>query len=385
MADKEPQSPGRALRILSILLALVTTLPACRKSSPPDRALQTVEFATARSGDVPLYIDTFGNAVTISSVTIQPQVTGILKTTSFEEGSFVKKGDVLFEIDPAPYNAALQQAVGNVESAKATLDNAKINLVRQQELLSKRVSDQQTADNAQADALSAQGAYDTAIAQYEQAKINLGYCTIQSPIEGKTGVYLVNTGNLVNQNQTQLVNIQTMQPIYVDYTISERDAAKTAAFLSAADRENLEVRVSIPGLPDSAEVGKLDFIDNKIQPDTGTVKLRAIVPNAKLSFWPGMYLDVRLILRTEKDAVLMPTASVMYGQDGAFVFVLNPDQSVTQRPVTLGQLQGSDVVVTGGLKAGESVVTMGQLGLVSGVRVTSRPAPTPSNSPAPGR
>ena len=209
-------------------------------------------------------------------MTLQAQVSGTLLRYAVAEGAMAKKGDLVAEIDPAPYQAALQQAQGALDSAKAQLANAQVTLQRQQELYKTKTMDLADLQTAEANQLQAQGAVENAEGQLATAKINLGYCTIKSPIDGKTGIYQVDAGNLVTANTTKLINIQTIDPIYVDFTISENDFNTVRQYFTAGE---MDVEASIPGAPDKKLPGKLTFINNSISSSTGTLTLRATFPN----------------------------------------------------------------------------------------------------------
>ena len=362
------------------LWLLVIGFSSCAKKPTPQAPLQPVTFAMAAAESVPLTIGTFGNVVTIADVTLQAQVEGILLRYAVEEGAMVKKGDLIAQIDPAPYQAALQEAQGNLDSAKAQLANAQVTLQRQQELYKTKTIDLADLQTAEANQLQAQGAVLTAEGQLANAQINLGYCTISSPIDGKTGIYLVDAGNLVAANTTKLINIQTIDPIYVEFTISENDFDKVRQYFTQGQ---LPVQASIPGAPDKKVTGKMTFIDNAITSGTGTLSLRATMPNKDAILWPGLFVNVELILTTLQDAIVIPSQCVMIGQRGPYVFVVNSDNTVTRHQVELGQRHADSSIISKGLNAGDHVVTAGQLGLQDGMKVSATPFQAPP--PLPGR
>jgi membrane fusion protein, multidrug efflux system len=371
----------RMKRELPVALCLLAIgFSSCAKKPTPQAPLQPVTFAVAAAESVPLTIGTFGNVVTIADVTLQAQVEGILLRYAVEEGATVKKGDLITQIDPAPYQAALQEAEGNLDSAKAQLANAQVTLQRQQELYKTKTIDLADLQTAEANQLQAQGAVLTAEGQLANAQINLGYCTISSPIDGKTGIYLVDAGNLVAANTTKLINIQTIDPIYVEFTISENDFDKVRQYFTQGQ---LPVQASIPGAPDKKVTGKMTFIDNAITSGTGTLSLRATMPNKDAILWPGLFVDVELILTTLQDAIVIPSQCVMIGQGGPYVFVVNSDNTVTRHQVELGQRHADSSIISKGLNAGDHVVTAGQLGLQDGMKVSATPFQTPP--PLPGR
>lgn len=367
-------------------------LTSCGKKSASEAPPPPVTFAAAKAENVPLTIDTFGNSVTIADVTLQAQVEGTLLRYAVAEGAMVKKGDLVAEIDPLPYQAAVQEAQGNLDSAKAQLANAQVTLQRQQELYKTKTIDLADLQTAEANQLQAQGAVETAEGQLADAKINLGYCTIVSPIDGKTGMYLVDAGNLVTANTTKLINIQTIDPIYVEFTISENDFDKVRQYVASGE---LAVEVNIPGAPDKKVTGKLTFINNSIASGTGTLTLRATFSNNDALLWPGLFVNVQLVLTVLENAVVVPSQCVMVGQQGPYVFVVNPDNTAALRQVHLGQRHADFTAISEGVKTGEHVVTAGQLGLADGKKVTPIPyqppaplagrAPSPSPSPEKGK
>ena len=357
---------------------LVIGFSSCAKKPTPQAPLQPVTFAVAAAESVPLTIGTFGNVVTIADVTLQAQVEGILLRYAVEEGAMVKKGDLIAQIDPAPFQAALQEAQGNLDSAKAQLANAQVTLQRQQELYKTKTIDLADLQTAEANQLQAQGAVLTAEGQLATAQINLGYCTISSPIDGKTGIYLVDAGNLVAANTTKLINIQMIDPIYVEFTISENDFDKVRQYFTQGE---LPVQANIPGAPGTKVTGQMTFIDNAITSGTGTLSLRATMPNKEAILWPGLFVDVELILTTVPNAIVIPSQCVMIGQEGPYVFVVNSDNTVTRHQVELGQRHADSTVISKGLNAGDHVVTAGQLGLDDGMKVGATPFQAPPALP----
>jgi membrane fusion protein, multidrug efflux system len=366
--------------LLFALCLLVIGFSSCAKKPTPQAPLQPVTFAVAAAESVPLTVKTFGNVVAIADVTLQAQVEGILLRYAMDEGAMVKKGDLVAQIDPAPFQAALEEAQGNLDSAKAQLANAQVTLQRQQELYKTKTVDLADLQTAEANQLQAQGAVLTAEGQLATAQINLAYCTISSPIDGKTGIYMVDAGNLVAANTTKLINIQTIDPIYVQFTISENDFDKVRQYFTQGE---LPVEASIPGAPDKKATGKMTFIDNAITSGTGTISLRATMPNKEAILWPGLYVNVELVLTTLQNAVVVPSQCVMVGQGGPYVFVVNSDSTVARRQVELGQRHADSTVISKGLNAGDHVVTAGQLGLQDGMKVG--PTPFQAPPPLPGR
>ena len=381
-ANYEPSRMKHVLIIIpSLLLAGLVSCEKKATSGPPPPP--PVTFATAAAENVPFTVETFGNCESMADVTLQAQVNGTLLKYAVVQGAMVKSGDLIAQIDPAPYLAAVQEAQGSLDSAKAQLANTEVTLQRQQALYKTKTIDLADLQTAEANQLQAQGAVQTAEGQLADAKLNVGYCTLTSPVDGKAGLYEVDAGNLVQANTTKLINIQTVNPIYVKFTISENNFSGVREYFVKGGE--LPVEVSVPGMPGDIVSGKLTFIDNAIDSSTGTLMLESTVPNDDSRLWPGLFVNVKLILTTLENAVVIPSPCVMVGQQGPYVFVVNADNTVTLRPVTTGQRQGDHTVIAQGLTAGEHVVTAGQLGLNTGTKVmpTAWKPPVPLNVRSP--
>lgn len=344
-----------------------------------------VTVTTASVQDVPRYLDEIGKNVAFETVNVMPQVAGIITERHFQDGDNLKKGQLLFVIDPRPYKAQLDAAKASLQQAEAALDLAKIQFERDQELVGTRAiakQDYDTKKNA-VDVVQAQIA--SAKAAIETAQINLDYCYIHSPIDGRAGARLVDVGNVVQANTTSLLSIQRLDPIYAIFTITEGDLPAVQKQMS---RGTLKALVRLPGDTDSAaRPGKMEFLDNAVQNSTGTVNLRATISNSDRHFWPGQFVNVKLVLETEKGAILVPSQATQISQHGPYVYVVKSDNTAELRPVTLGQRQGDNVVVISGLNAGERVVTAGQLLVRPGGPVhidTGAPAPGSAPAAAPG-
>jgi membrane fusion protein, multidrug efflux system len=359
----------------------VLGLASCEKKTASTPPPPPVSFAAAAAQNVPLTVETFGNCASVASVTLQAQVTGNLLKFAVAQGAMVKAGDLVAQIDPRPYEAAVQEAQGNLDAAKAQLANAQVTLERQQQLYKSKTIDLADLQTAEAQQLQAQGQVLTAQGQLADAQLNLGYCTITSPVDGKAGLYQVDSGNLVTANSTQLINIQQIDPIYVNFTISENDFSRVRGYFAKGGQ--LPVEISLPAQPSEKIPGTLTFIDNAIDNTTGTLTLEATVPNPDSKLWPGLFVNVRLILTVLEGAVVVPAQCVLIGQQGPYVFVVNADNTVSQKSVTTGQRQGDIVVVRSGLAPADRVVTAGQLGLNDGKKVTPTawqpPLPTGRN------
>ena len=343
-------------------------LPACgrKPAAPPVAPLRPVVAAKAFSKDVPLYLDEIGKCAAYEYVTVQPQVSGPIVGIHFSDGSEIKKGQLLFTIDPRPHTAELNRAKAVLEQdrARATLDDSQLR--RNEALRQKMVSAAQELDNARSAASVSQSALLADAALIETAQIGLDYCSIRSPIDGRAGNHLVDIGNIVAANTTPLLVIQRQDPIYAEFTIPEGDLPRIRDYIRAG---TLNVRAGFPDEPGKTREGRFDFIDSGVQADTGTVKMRALLDNADRLFWPGQFVTVRILLDTIRNAVLVPNEALQTGGKGPFVFVVKPDNTVELRPVRPGQRQGDMIVISDGIRAGETVVVTGQLALAPGASV----------------
>lgn len=352
------------------LVCLAAVFPnSCGKkvTAAPERPPTLVTVSTAVSRDVPIYLDEIGKNGAFESVTVTPQVAGRITERHFEDGANLQKGQLLFVIDPRPYQAQLDSAQANLAQAKAALVLAKIQFARDEELVGTKAISKQDYDTKKNTVDVDQAQVEAAEAALETARLNLEYCYIHSPIEGRAGARLVDIGNVVQANATSLLLIQRLDPIYADFAITERDLPDVQKQMA---RGNLEARVQLPSDgEDHVRKGKVTFLDNAVQNGTGTVNLRATVPNSDHHFWPGQFVNVRLVLATDKGAVMIPNEATQISQKGPFVYVVKPDQTAELRVITLGQRQGSNVVVTNGLAAGENAVLTGQLTVVPGAKV----------------
>ena len=349
------------------------TVQAAPPAMPP--ALVTVVKATAQ--DVPRYLDEIGKNAAFESVTVTPQVGGRVVERHFRDGDQLHKGQLLFVIDPRPFKAEVDSAQASLAQAKAALDYDLIQFARYGEVVGTRAvskSDYDTKKNA-VDVDWAK--VDAAQASLTTAKLNLEYCYIHSPIEGRAGARLVDVGNVVQANSTPLLSIQRIDPIYASFTVTEGDLPQVQQGLSGG---TLKAAVRLPSDPEAAaRGGRVEFLDNSVQSGSGTVTLRATVRNSDHHFWPGQFVNVRLVLATEKAAVLIPSQATQISQQGPFVYVLRSDDTAEPRPVKLGQRQGDQVVVMEGVSANEHVVLTGQMLVRPGskVRVDNGLPPAP--------
>jgi membrane fusion protein, multidrug efflux system len=352
--------PKWAYLLFILLAALVTywilqhRAAEAKATQPPVRPASVARVITK---DVPLYLDEIGTCAAYETVQVQAQVSGVIVARHFQDGSDVKKGDLLFTIDPRPFQAAVDQA-----KAQAALDQA--TLKRQQDLRARKVIAPQDYDIAVANAQKSQAAA-------EAAQVNLDYCSIKAPINGRIGLRNVDVGNLVGPSSPPLVTIQGLDPIYTDFTVAENDLPLVRKYLGGS---NVKVETHLADGSITPRMGDLYFIDNAVQPGSGTVKARGVTPNPDRALWPSEFVLVRFILDTLKNATLVPTQAVQISQAGPFVFVVKSDNTVELRPVTPGQRQEGDLmVIDKGVQPDETVVVTGQLALSPGAKIAPQP------------
>lgn len=347
----------------------------------------TVITSHSVSQNVPLYLDEIGKCQATEVVAITPQVGGSITKIHFTDGQELKKGDPLFTIDPRPYVAALDAAKADLAQNRATLDWSELELERVQGLIGSKAISQSDYDQKRNAAEVARARVKAAESSIEVAKLNLEYCEILSPIDGRASARTVDVGNVVRANEGTLLNIQRLDPIYADFTITEKDLTSVRDNMKNG---TLKVLVRLPGETGDGRAGDLTFLDNTVKENSGTVRLRATVENKDRHFWPGQFVQVRLVLSEIKDAVLVDNRAMQISQQGPYVYVVKPDADAKKppiaelRPVTLGQRQGERVVIQHGISAGEEVIITGQMMVIPSMPVTVQPPTTqPSTQPAP--
>jgi multidrug efflux system membrane fusion protein len=370
-----------------------------------ERPPSPVQVSAAVSQDVPTYLDAIGKTVAREVVSVQPQVAGRIMKIHFADGANVRKGDLLFTIDTRPFEASLKQAQANLSKSMALRKQAEANLARElaqakwglvqveryrvlaeQGVVAREQYEQlranydalrATAEAARAAVRSADEAIKVDAAAIESAKVQLSYCYIRSPIDGRAGQRIVDVGNVVNPgaqgntdpvngNSNSLVVIERLDPIYADFTISQASLTSVQEQMRAG---SLKTEVRLPDTNVEMVAGQLTFLDNSVQDATGQVNLRATIPNSGHQFWPGRFVNIRLVLSTIRGAVLVPVSAPQMSAQGSFIYVIKPDSTAEQRPVLLGQRQGDLIVVEKGVEAGERVVINGQLGVTPGGKV----------------
>lgn len=346
--------------------------------SVPAATAVPVTADTATAQDMPVYVRGLGSVQAYNSVTVKSRADGAIVKVDFTEGQEVKTGDLLFEIDPRPYQAALAQAQANLARDQAQLANAQRNTNRDKPLVGKEfISRQQfDADSTSADAMGGTVAADKAAV--EAAQLNLDYTQLRSPIDGRTGARQVDIGNLVHAtDNTALVTITQLKPIFVSFTAPQD---KLDAIRQAQIKGPVPAEAWSQGEQRQIAKGALTLIDNQIDAATGTIHLKASFDNQDEVLWPGEFIDMRLQVDTLKNAVTVPARSIQAGPDGSFLFVIKPDNTVEQRTVTVAETEDDRAAITKGLSAGERIVVDGQYRLQQGTTVSilppSQAAPT---------
>ena len=336
-----------------------------------------VVIAIAAQKDVPVQLQAIGTVEPLSTVSVKPQVGGVIETVHFSEGADVRAGALLFTIDRRPYEAALRQAESTRARDAAQLQNAQAQARRADELTTQGIVSREQHEQAGATAAALAATVRADEAAIENARLQLEYCTIRSPIDGRTGSLLVHQGNLVKAvDGGPLVVVNRVDPIYVSFAVPEQRLGEIERAMAAG---RLVMEAVLPGGDALPEHGRLTFLDNAVDRATGTIKLKGTFPNPARRLWPGQFVNTRLTLAVRSGAVVVPSQALQSGQGGTFVFVVKPDLTAESRPVVVAQEAGGEAVVEKGLAAGERVVTDGQLRLVPGAKVDPKAA-----APAPG-
>jgi len=366
----------RSLKTAAVFWAGLAFLSACsgesagqspKKDSKGVPAVPILVSAVVQK-PMPVQLHAIGNVQAYSTVIVKSLVEGTLTEAYFKEGQEVRKGDLLFKIDPRPFEVQLKQAEANLARDLAQSENARQEANRYQDLLQKQYVSQEQYEQLRATATAYEGTVLADQAAIDQAKLQLEYCSIRSPIDGVAGTLLVYPGNLVKVNDPDhpLVTINQIHPIYVAFSVPEKNLSEIREYQAHGP---LNVEATIPHSPVTPARGRLTFVDNTVNDTTGTIQLKALFPNEGKKLWPGQFVNVVLILTTQRDAIVVPSQAVQTGQQGSYVFVVKSDRTVESRPVVVAREVGGESVIERGLSSGEQVVTDGQLRLASGTRV----------------
>jgi multidrug efflux system membrane fusion protein len=352
---------------------LIASLAGCSAGSgalAPAQAPVPVTLGVVQAKDVPVTVQAIGSVEAYSTVEVRSQVGGQLLRVPFSEGKDVRQGDVLFEIDRRPFEAALQQAKAQLDRDRAQLKNAQQDAERYAGLVEKDYVTPSEYDKIRTTASALEATVQADEAAVKSAELQLEYSTLRSPINGRTGRLMVHPGNVVKANSDNpLVVIEQMDPIYVSFSVPEQ---RLLEIKQRQGEGTLAVQALVPDSGSRFVQGRLSFIDNSVDHQTGTVLLKGTFANTERILWPGQFVTVTLTLSTRAGALVVPTEAVQTGQQGSFVFVVKADMSVESRPVVVGLTMEHETLIEKGLAAGEKVVTDGQLRLVPGTKVVAR-------------
>ncbi|HUJ32134.1 MAG TPA: efflux RND transporter periplasmic adaptor subunit [Candidatus Acidoferrum sp.] len=362
-----PTNRKRVATLLGVL-SLLACGSACTTNTAetaPNLAIP-VTVAKAAQKTVPIELSAIGSAEAYSTVSIKSQVNAVLEQVHFEAGAFVKRGDLLFTLDARPFQAALDQAQATLAHDKAQADLNEVQAQRYEKLFEAGVAPKEQLDQMKTTAVAQEAAVQADEAAAKAAKLQLDYCQIFSPVDGRTGAVQVYPGNVVKQNDVPiLVVINQVTPIYVDFAVPEQYLSVVKKYMAGG---HLQVEATPYG-DTTPEVGILTFVDNSVDNTTGTIKLKGTFQNPDHRLWPGQFSNVSLRLTEQEDAIVVPSQAVQTGQSGDFVYIVGPDMSAEARPVKVARTIGPDSVISQGVSAGDRVVTDGQLRLIPGIKV----------------
>src|SRR4051812_11160349 len=327
-----------------------------------------VTAASVTTKAVPLDVQAIGTVIAASTVAVRAQITGELMSVNFKEGDEVQQGQVLFTLDKRPFEAALAQAEAQLQKDTAQLANAKAQSTRYQDLAQRGIATREQVDSMTTQAAALEGTVAADRANVQSARVQLDYATIEAPISGRTGLLQVHKGNLVRANDTApIVSINRITPVYVTFAVPELMLPQFKKFMAAG---TIRVEAKAPSETGAPSIGKIDFIDIAVDATSGTIKVKGTFPNEDRRLTPGQFINVNVTLTTDANATVIPSVAVQSGQQGTFVYVIKSDKTVELRPVTVARTHGDDSIIATGVKAGESIVTDGQLRLVPGSRVS---------------
>ena len=353
----------------AVLLALSACSAKTAETAPNLAVPVTVAKAVQKT--VPINLTAIGTAEAFSTVSIKSQVNAILEEVHFKQGDFVTKGELLFTLDARPFQSAMAQAEANLARDQAQAELNQVQAARYEKLYTAGVAPKEQYDQMKASADAQQALVHADQAAVQSAKLQVQYCTIYSPTDGRTGALQVYPGNVVKENDVPiLVVINQISPIFVDFSVPEQYLGVVKKYMSGG---RLQIEATPYGETVS-EVGYLTLIDNNVDNTTGTIKLKGTFPNEDHRLWPGQFSTVSLRLAEEEKAIVVPAQAVQTGQSGDFIFVVKPDDTVESRPVKVARQLGSETVITSGIAPGDTVVTDGQLRLIPGIKVQVKQA-----------
>lgn len=362
---------GAAKRLL-LLFAFVIIICGCSsKKENPAVPPAPVTVAPAVVKTIPVEISAIGNVESYQTISVRAQITGQITKINFKEGQDVRKGYLLFELDCRSYQEALKQAEANLARDTAQAKNAETDLQRYTALLEDQFVTRQQYDQVRTNWAALEATLKADRAVVENSRVQIQYCSIYSPLDGRTGSLKVNQGNILKANDVEVVVINQIEPIYVTFAIPEKD-------LHAVKKHQAQGKLKVEALITGeahTEAGVLTFIDNAVNKATGTITLKGTFTNREKRLWPGQFVSAVLTLTTIPDAIVVPSRAVDTGQSGQYVYVVKPDHTAELRPVMIGSSIGGETVIMKGLQAGERVVIDGQLRLMPGAKVTIKETP----------
>jgi len=370
------------MRIAIRFFAFAALASGCAKqqAAPPTLPATRVTVAQVIQKTMPVEVTGVGNVEAISTISIRAQVAGDVQNIHFKEGDFVKKGQILLTIDPRPYEAALAQAKAALARDKATGKYNRAQAQRYKTLFDQGVIPAEQVDSYTSAADASDAVVNADEAAVKTAELNLEYCTIVSPIDGRTGTVLVKAGNLVKVADVPIVVINQVNPIYVNFTVPQQFWPEVKENI---ERRALHVTVTIPQNSGKPVEGTLTFVDNIVDSTTGTIHLRGTFENSQNRLWPGLYVGVVLTLSQQPNATVVPAHSIITTQQGSYVYVVKANNTVEQRTVLPNRTIDNDTVVDKGLQPGEVIVTDGQVNLVPGAKIEAKySGPEPKDEPA---
>ena len=363
-------STGRAAHAIlaAVSISFLLTASGCAKKveKPKGRPPALVMTAAATQQDVPVQLKAIGTIEASESVTVKTQISGELIKVAFREGQDVQKGALLFQLDPRIYQAAIRKAEAMLARDRVIMVNARKDFERYSQLVKEGIVTHEQAEGYRTRAESAEADVAADQAALDNARELLAYCTITAPISGRLGVLAVNRGNVVKANETVLVTINKLTPIYASFTIPEKELPEIKRHMAAG---TVAVEAEVPGGSGIKETGIVSFYDNTVDPATGTIRLKASFDNGRKQLWPGQFVNISITLTVKRNAVVVPSQAVQTGQKGQHVFVVTPDATAEIRPVVAGPVAKGMTVVESGLRPGEQVVVDGQMRVVPGGKV----------------
>ena len=366
-------------------LLLVVSVACGRSETKVDPAPLEVSVAAVEAAKIPVYLEHVGTTEAVNTVEVRARVRGVLEQVLFKEGADVRQGDLLFVIEQPPYRAALEKAKGDLARAQATLERSQADYDRAAELTRQQVASRADLDHARAARNEASASVQSLRAAVDSAELDLGYTEVRAPISGRIGRILVNQGNLVGgSEETVIATIVQLDPIYVYWSPSEKERLDVLRLRKEGrylQRDQIEVHAILADGSEYPHLGKLDFVDNTVDPNVGTVRVRAVLPNPDKTLLPGEYTNLRVLIGRDVPVLLVPAEAILEEQGGSSVFVVSATGTAEPRSIVAGATSGTSRVVESGLEVGEQVVTdnLGKLrsGTKLKVRAAAEAAPTP--------